>query len=850
VDSQSSLNQVSEFLQPDRGKARVLPALAQNRDSPKPKAHPKPPNEQRPEAKEADEDRASTSQAVPSPSPQAVLKDPAVLREALQTVMLKMAVKNLDYQKIQADPDLQQELEESIKKPVATEAAVPLEAVAVKLRQGSVMAEVIVTPPEDVDVEQIQSNLASSQSLSKLVLKSLSEVDGVDEVSSGDLVVSVISKPQIHGLRPGKESDAELEEEAKKEAEWDEEKVSKVSKSVAKEEDEDEKAEADPEKSVKDQKDEISLPHHAAVTEHLRKLIVKETNYTNVAGMLAGMSLDLRKIDERMAAMEKDVQDGVKLEAEDPTTSLIFPLSVCMRCVLMLAAQYFIIYSSVALVKAFTDLFGLGDSTMCAVVLQQAAETVFYAPMLCVLFLGAQLRAFQITQDKAGPQPLTELAMQACTWSVFVQTFMALSVPIFLGRTAFRGSKDRLDLEVPGQEGRAVAGLLTLIRYCAMGMLYVGFIVVSVQVLLMDTRSLGAEPLDLWDNPTTVAVEYAPPLSAAMASTMSLTMLFFAVYLALAVGHSCVELLVVPSETLLGIERALASAAKVVDLAPMLCILFVVARLRALTIDPKTGSIPHWVELSMYTGVVSLTGLVFAALLRAMLEHGGVIPGDQTQLASSITKTAARITAIARWIFTLGAYGSALLVIAATLALRAVEVDGRRPVTPPLSPTSQCGLFMVILYFAIYLALFFFEAQSRENLELAELVGAALQSAESAVKFCPMLALLFISARVRALHISEHHGSPQCWAQDAMYVISGCIFAQLLAVLLTAAFFDTASSGAGDGDQPGESRKTDLGRVILEALKVLMLFAIHGGALVIVASMLTIQPETATCQTH
>ena len=46
--------------------------------------------------------------------------------------------------------------------------------------------------------------------------------------------------------------------------------------------------------------------------------------------------------------------------------------------------------------------------------------------------------------------------------------------------------------------------------------------------------------------------------------------------------------------------------------------------------------------------------------------------------------------------------------------------------------------------------------------------------------FAPMLAVLFIGLRMRALQITDNRGSPQKWAQQGMFL---CTYAILMQVL-------------------------------------------------------------------
>merc|ERR1719313_1571535 len=96
--------------------------------------------------------------------------------------------------------------------------------------------------------------------------------------------------------------------------------------------------------------------------------------------------------------------------------------------------QYFIIYTVLALVRTtnqFTNNAHLGVQK----ILETASTTVTYAPMLCVLFLAARMRAVQLTQgetEKYGlPQPWVQTAMFSCVYAVLAQVLIVVLIPIF-----------------------------------------------------------------------------------------------------------------------------------------------------------------------------------------------------------------------------------------------------------------------------------------------------------------------------------------------------------------------------------------------------------------------------------
>merc|ERR1719353_1120953 len=56
----------------------------------------------------------------------------------------------------------------------------------------------------------------------------------------------------------------------------------------------------------------------------------------------------------------------------------------------------------------------------------------------------------------------------------------------------------------------------------------------------------------------------------------------------------------------------------------------------------------------------------------------------------------------------------------------------------------------------------------------------AVESAKATVQFAPMLAVLFIATRMRALQMTDNQGAPQGWVQDGMYLATWSIMIQFM----------------------------------------------------------------------
>lgn len=589
--------------------------------------------------------------------------------------------------------------------------------------------------------------------------------------------------------------------------------------------------------------------------EELEKKITEETKSESLAYMLGGVKMDLYQLHEKIDMLQHDIEDGVPMEPGRIDENLVYPLSACMQCIFLLSAQYFILYTALAVCRTFVDIFDLGEETNVLKALRVASDTMFYAPMLCVLFLGAHLRASQITLGRRGPQEWAESAMQVCAWSCLMQTLTVLAIPFFTGKGSGDAQRQLSggSVQRSADQSSSLAGLLTFIRSLSLAGLYAGLITVCVAVMLMDSRSLGAKPPDLWDDPRTAKTEYAPPVSVAMRCTITLTLFFFAVHFVHAVLWSCKELVLaspgVPENGARAIvkswEECLHSCTSAVNLAPMLCILFIAARMRALQMDPKWGRPQALAEACFYTCVGSIMAQTLMIIIAKMLECSAA---DQEE-ASSFPQKA---TLFLNYLVMAVTYIACGAVMVSVFTIRGKNGNE----TPPVSPAMWCVMLLVVLYLAVYLCVFVTQVAKSSESDLADGYAqsrrqssrllATLKMAENTVKFGPMLAVLLVAARMRALQMSAQKGSPQCWAQDAMYVASASVLLQLAMVIITGAL-----SPAVAVDDSGTLITKRIGflpgRVFLELCKALTFIMLFGGVLTVVSSILIIRPETAQC---
>jgi hypothetical protein len=283
-----------------------------------------------------------------------------------------------------------------------------------------------------------------------------------------------------------------------------------------------------------------------------------------------------------------------------------------------------------------------------------------------------------------------------------------------------------------------------------------------------------------------------------------------------------------------------------VSFAPMLCVLFIGARMRALQIDPVNGNPQKWAQTCFYLCAYAV--LVQCLLLLAIpfgfggKLNRGATEGDVTFELSNPTMMAV-FTAM-RYAVMLALYGGFTAVIYSVCVI----TNANGP-TPPVSPAMQCVMNLTIQFFFVYLLLWvlvtvkqFSNGAGKEFLDVAI---PTLDSAKGTVQFCPMLSVLFVGLRMRALQITNQKGAPQGWAQQGMFLATYAVLVQVLMVLLMPLFLGGPPKVDDDGNVVTPPHSTILAYVTV-FFRYLALLGLYGGAVTVVVALFLITPETAT----
>merc|ERR1719261_2415096 len=128
----------------------------------------------------------------------------------------------------------------------------------------------------------------------------------------------------------------------------------------------------------------------------------------------------------------------------------------------------------------------------------------------------------------------------------------------------------------------------------------------------------------------------------------------------------------------------------------------------------------------------------------------------------------------ARYLILLGLYGGLAGVIVGICTYLPPGATDLSKLPKP-APAAMCTMILAVAFFSTQLVIAICRSINEfTGVEFPKIVGM-MNAAATTVEFAPMLSILFLAARMRAL---QHDSQPQPWAQN-------CIYASTLAMCLT-----------------------------------------------------------------
>merc|ERR1719324_1226941 len=511
-----------------------------------------------------------------------------------------------------------------------------------------------------------------------------------------------------------------------------------------------------------------------------------------------------------------------------------------MECILNLTLQYIVIYTALGICRTVLDFQGVAHkSSQVHAALKHASETMFYAPMVCMLFVGFRMRVLQLTKGTGNPPEYVQIAMRSVAYSILANTLVVLLIPIF--------SSSEVELEETGEvktktdgnpfESPVIAFIFNVLRYLIVLGLYAGVGVVVYGLYVFEP------PSSVWEGPV-------PSVSPAVNCTTILTATFFMIYFLQAVSRTYSQYM--GGNTHVGkFEEVMRRAADTLGMAPMLCALFLAARMRALQMDPLHGHPQKWAQNCFYACSIALVVQASIAVVVPLLLNGkvakGKYEGDMTYEVAEPESMASKAMTVVRFLIMLSLYIGAIAVVCSVFTIQHPE---GKELTPPLSPTMQCVLNLAFQYFLIYALLWIFiTLKDFTGFELTSAMQA-IETAKSTVAFAPMIAVLFIATRMRALQMTDNKGAPQGWVQDGMYLATWSILIQFIMCLIMPFFTGkkyTPDTLDGSGDKAAKAVElgNPIGRWVVTFVRYAALLALMGGVATVATGVFVMTPETA-----
>jgi len=447
---------------------------------------------------------------------------------------------------------------------------------------------------------------------------------------------------------------------------------------------------------------------------------------------------------------------------------------------------------------------------------------------LCVLFIACRMRVEFLSDGKDQPQDWVQNCMYALTFAVLASTLLVLAMPLVTGKPVAlkEGTCDLEKVEESEGDSKIAFYAMTAARYLILLGLYGGL--AGVIVGICTYLPPGAKDLSK-----------LPAPAPAVMCTMILAVVFFSTQLVIAICRSYAEFTGVEFPKIVGMMNA---AATTVEFAPMLSILFLAARMRALQHD---GQPQAWAQNCMYYATFSMcfTTLLSIAVPLAL---GGSMKTDPVTKESTFevpNPIFGYVLLAARYACMLGFYGGAVGVAYSIFTFEAPAGT----TTLPVSPTVQCVVNLTCQFFFVYFMM-------TVMLTVSELSGgavamekwtlfAAIDSTKATLAFAPMLSILFVTTRMYALLLTDKKGAPQAWVQDGMFMATWSLLISFLMCLATGLVMDKVETDE-DGNVVNKFSNKYVG-IVVTVIRYLTMVLLYGGMTMVIVGLFVMTPETA-----
>jgi len=502
----------------------------------------------------------------------------------------------------------------------------------------------------------------------------------------------------------------------------------------------------------------------------------------------------------------------------------VFDVPTASRCVVIIICQYMVVYVALAICRTYQE-FSKTSPGKVEAALRAAAQTMTYGPMLCVLFIACRMRVEFLSGGTDAPQIWVQNCMLGVTYAVLASTLLVLLIPLATGKP-LPMKEGSCELAAPEEDGnKMILMVLTIARYLILLCLYGGLagIIVGINIYLPP----GATDLSKLPRP-------AP----AVFCTMVLAVVFFLTQLIIAFCRTYEEFKGVSFPRMVSVMQ---EAATTVEYGPMLAIVFLCARMRALQHDSQPQV---WAQDCMYAATSAMCVTTLLAIAIPFTVGGTTVTnsaGEKTFETPDASPVLTYILLGLRYLCMIGFYGGTAGVI---YSIYVFEAPGGPEATLPVSPAAHCVANLACQFFFVYglmTVMLTVSAITGVQLEKWKLFKA-VEASKSTLGFAPMLAILFVTTRMYALLITDKKGQPQAWVQDGMYMATWALLISFLACLCTGLVMEVKTDE--DGNVVNEF-SNPYAAAAMQFLRYATMLLLYAGIVLVIVGLFSMTPENA-----
>jgi len=282
----------------------------------------------------------------------------------------------------------------------------------------------------------------------------------------------------------------------------------------------------------------------------------------------------------------------------------------------------------------------------------------------------------------------------------------------------------------------------------------------------------------------------------------------------------------------------------------MAAVLFIGARMRALQMDPINGNPQRWAQNCFYGVTYAIMVQCILAIAVPLIMGGSIKKGDKGEgdIEYKVNnKMLGTCLMVARWIVMISVY---LGIAAVVWSIFTIEHPKGKQYTPPISVTMQCVVNLTTQFFTVYTLIWVCITVKELTGWEWHLISNAMENAKGTIAFCPMLAILFVGTRMRALQLTNNKGAPQGWCQDGMYMATWAILLQFLMVLLipVCTLVMEGKATHPELDEDGNVKWNPAGKcalIVVQVIRWIGFILLYVGTISVMVGAYTMTPETA-----